>query len=383
MLRHFSFIRPTVLTLGVALAHLGCSSDDLGNRGGGSAGAGGSLVSTGATATGSTATGSPATVGSTASGTGSGSGATAGGPSAGVGGSAGAGSGTGGNGGASAGTGGNRDAGAVVDARSQADVPLPVCNYRDWVAGTPYKMGDIVMYMGKPYIALGDNPGLDPTISTFYWAPYNGCRPPPPPPLTPCPVLDKLLPNGENTFKAMFTPTFQGWVPLAAFSYASLCTAVGTNGLTGFVRSGIDLQDKRELAAFFANVALETAYLTYVDESGHLASDQDFHGRGALQITGQAIYADAGAFLGLNLTGQPQLASQEPVVWQTGLWYWMVHANPSVAGAQVCHQAIAQGNFGQTVRIIKGDCASSAERATQYQKNCTLLGVDPGTTTCQ
>src|SRR5439155_15304921 len=124
---------------------------------------------------------------------------------------------------------------------------------------------------------------LDPTISTFYWSPYTGCKPPPPPPPTMCPVLDRLLPNGETTFTAMFTPSFQGWVPLAAYSYSSLCKALDTAGLTGFVRSGNVTQDKREVAAFFANVALETAYLTYTDESGHASSDQDFHGRGALQ----------------------------------------------------------------------------------------------------
>jgi chitinase len=198
-----------------------------------------------------------------------------------------------------------------------------------------------------------------------------------------CPALDKLLPNGENTFKAMFTPSFQGWVPLPAYSYASLCKAIATAGLTTFARSGNDQQDKRELAAFFANVALETAYLTYTDESGYSPSAQDYHGRGSLQLTGQSNYADCGAFLGLNLTGQPQLASQDPEVWQTGLWYWMIHANPGAGGTQICHQAISQGNFGQTVRIIKGDCSSATQRAAQYQKNCTLLNVDPGNTACQ
>jgi chitinase len=270
-----------------------------------------------------------------------------------------------------------------MDAKSEADVPLPICMYPNWMMGASYKAGDIVMYMGKAYIATNDNPGYDPTVSTFYWSPYTGCKPPPPPPPTTCPVLDKLLPNGEATFTEMFTPSFQGWVPLAAYSYASLCKALDTQGLTGFVRSGNDVQDKRELAAFFANVALETAYLTYTDESGLPSSAQDYHGRGSLQITGQPIYADCGAFLGLNLSGQPQLASQAPAVWQSGIWYWMAHANPSVAAPQICHDAIAQGNFGRTVRIIKGDCGSAADRAAQYQKNCSLLKVDPGNTTCQ
>ena len=97
-----------------------------------------------------------------------------------------------------------------------------------------------------------------------------------------------------------------------------------------FARSNNALQDKREIAAFFANVAIETAYLVYVDEGGASPTLQDYHGRGSLQITGQVIYQAAGAALGLNLNGQPQLASTDPVVWQTGLWYWTLHVNPSV-----------------------------------------------------
>jgi chitinase len=206
--------------------------------------------------------------------------------------------------------------------------------------------------------------------------------PPPPPPAAECPALDKLLPEGEKTFTAMFTPTFQGWVPLPAYSYSSLCKALAVPRLGGFASSGNATQDKRELAAFFANVAIETAYLTAIDERGHQASAGTFHGRGSLQITGQPIYAECGQALGLNLAGQPQLASTEGVVWQTGIWYWMLHANPSVPAPNVCHGAIMAGDFGKTLRIIKGDCASLDNRATQYRKNCTMLGVDPGKTSC-
>jgi predicted chitinase len=320
-----------------------------------------------------------------------GSGAAGGAGAAGAGGG-GAGSGGGGNGGgaagadAGAGTGGgpapSRDgAASLPDVRLEPDGPPPVCNYPNWAKGTAYKTGDIVMYMGKPYQATSDNPGYDPLISTFFWTPFTGCTPPPPPPAAMCPLLDKLLPNGEATFTAMFTPTFMGWVPLAAYSYSSLCNALATPGLAAFARSGNATQDKRELAAFFANVAIETAYLTAIDEKGHSASERDFHGRGSLQITGQPIYSEAGAALGIDLVGQPQLASREPAVWQTGIWYWTLHGNPSVGGA-ICHNAIAQSDFGQTVRIIKGDCGSAGIRADQYRKNCTMLGVAPGNTSC-
>lgn len=262
------------------------------------------------------------------------------------------------------------------------DLPPPPCNHPEWSRTVDYKAGDIVMYMGKAYIALHPNKSLDPTISTFYWGPYTGCVPPPPAPPALCPELDKLLPEGEVTYKAMFAAPFMGAVPKSVYSYASLCKALVTPSLAGFARSGNATQDKRELAAFFANVAIETAYLTAIDENGHQASDRTYHGRGSLQITSQPIYAVVGQGLGLNLVGMPQLASTETVVWQTGIWYWMHHANPSVGGAQVCHAAIAQSDFGRTVRIIKGNCVSNEQRASQYRKNCMLLGIDPGKTSC-
>ncbi len=40
--------------------------------------------------------------------------------------------------------------------------------------GGAYKKGDIVWYLGKLYRCLNDNnPALDPTVSTFYWEPYQ------------------------------------------------------------------------------------------------------------------------------------------------------------------------------------------------------------------
>jgi predicted chitinase len=282
------------------------------------------------------------------------------------------------------GSGGNvaKDAGASPDVRLEPDGPPPICNYPDWMKGKMYNAGDIVMFQGKPYVATSANPGYDPTISTFFWSPYTGCVPPAPAPAAKCAVLDKLLPDGEATFKMMFAAPFMGAVPLAPYSYTNLCDSLAAAPLAGFARSGNATQDKREVAAFFANVALETGYLTAIDERGHSAADHDYHGRGALQITTSPIYSECGGALGLDLSGHPELASQPQNVWKTGLWYWMLHANPSAGGTQVCHAAISQGDFGQTVRIIKGNCGSAGERATQYRKNCGLLGVDPGTTSC-
>ena len=50
----------------------------------------------------------------------------------------------------------------------------------NWSAGTWYGTGNVVKYTdGKYYIAEHDNPGYDPTISTWYWDPYTCSGAPP------------------------------------------------------------------------------------------------------------------------------------------------------------------------------------------------------------
>ncbi len=49
------------------------------------------------------------------------------------------------------------------------------CGSTPWHQGTSYVTGDIVTYNGSLYIATHDNPGYDPTISTWFWSPYAGC----------------------------------------------------------------------------------------------------------------------------------------------------------------------------------------------------------------
>jgi len=48
----------------------------------------------------------------------------------------------------------------------------PTCTYPAWVQGQQYAAGAIVTYQGKLYRAKYANPGYNPTISTYYWAPY-------------------------------------------------------------------------------------------------------------------------------------------------------------------------------------------------------------------
>jgi chitinase len=195
-------------------------------------------------------------------------------------------------------------------------------------------------------------------------------------------VLDKLLPQGETTFHSMFIPPWQGHVEKPLYSYSALCTAL--KGFGQFATSGNAEADKREVAAFFAHVAKETAFLEQTDEAGQPSTSGDYHGRGAIQLTGQANYQEAGAYLNKDLNGNPGLVSTDAVTnWQTALWFWVIHNNPGTQGTQNCHQAIQGGDFAQTTRIINGgiECPgsdSAKTRAMYYTNNCGLLSVDPG-----
>ena len=53
--------------------------------------------------------------------------------------------------------------------------PSSSCDRPAWVAGRAYVTGDVVRYTdGRLYVAEHDNPGYDPTISTWFWSPYSG-----------------------------------------------------------------------------------------------------------------------------------------------------------------------------------------------------------------
>lgn len=50
------------------------------------------------------------------------------------------------------------------------------CSIPAWVEYQQYWAGEVVLYQGKNYYAKADNPGYIPTVSTFYWAEYAGCK---------------------------------------------------------------------------------------------------------------------------------------------------------------------------------------------------------------
>lgn len=161
------------------------------------------------------------------------------------------------------------------------------------------------------------------------------------------------------------------------------------NLFPSFGTTGTSDDTKREIAAFFGNVAHETTNLCFVEENAKsdncdstntqypCASGQQYYGRGPLQLTGNGNYGAAGSYLNVDLLKNPGLVAQDDLIsWKTALWFW--NAN--------CHTAITSGQgFGATIKAINGpvECNGKVpnevnDRISHYTNYCSQFGVDPG-----
>ncbi|RCU61729.1 hypothetical protein SEVIR_7G158600v4 [Setaria viridis] len=160
------------------------------------------------------------------------------------------------------------------------------------------------------------------------------------------------------------------------------------NAYPGFAHGGSETQGKREIAAFFANVAHETGRLCYISEINKsnsycdpnnrqwpCVSGKKYYGRGPLQISWNYNYGPAGKSIGFDGLGNPDKVAQDPTIsFKTALWFWMNNV----------HGVMPQG-FGATIRAINGalECngknpGAVSSRVNYYKQYCRQLGVDPG-----
>ncbi len=262
------------------------------------------------------------------------------------------------------------------------------CNYPNWVAGQWYVTGSIVRYTnGLYYIAEHDNPGYDPTISTWYWDPHNCSGNPP-----------TTQPPGGGGFvvtEAQFNQMFPG--RNGFYSYSGLTEAMGS--FPAFAKTGSDTIRRQEAAAFLANVHHETGGLVHIVEQnqanyphycdwgqpyGCPAGQSAYYGRGPIQLSWNFNYKAAGDALGLPLLNDPwQVERVSSVSWKTALWYWMTQNGP---GTMTAHNAMVNSRgFGETIRSINGsiECNGGAPAAVQnrvnrYQQFVGVLGVPAG-----
>jgi len=193
----------------------------------------------------------------------------------------------------------------------------------------------------------------------------------------------------EAQFNQMF-PQKNGF-----YTYAGLVSAINSK-YSAFSAVGDATAQKKEAAAFLANVALETGSLRFIDEQNPqgiycdssnatypCAAGQNYHGRGPLQISWNYNYGAAGKALGADLLNNPGLVGTDAsIAWQTALWFWMTSA-PS---GRTAHTVMVQNaGFGLTIDAINGavECGGKNtqavnERVAFYQQFCAALGVDPG-----
>ncbi|MFI6493872.1 glycoside hydrolase family 19 protein [Streptomyces sp. NPDC050564] len=256
-------------------------------------------------------------------------------------------------------------------------------SYPNWVAGKSYVTGNIVRYTdGKAYIAEHDNPGYDPTISTWFWEPYacdGGSTP-----------SDGFVVS-EAQFNQMF-PNRNSF-----YTYSGLRAAM--SAYPAFANTGSDTIRKQEAAAFLANVSHETGGLVYVVEQntanyphycdwsqsyGCPAGQSAYYGRGPIQLSWNFNYKAAGDALGIDLLNNPYLVQNDAsVAWKTGLWYWNTQTGP---GTMTGHNAMVNSaGFGQTIRSINGslECdgknpAQVQSRVDAYQRFVQILGTTAG-----
>ncbi len=268
--------------------------------------------------------------------------------------------------------------------------PPTSCNHPNWVQGQFYAAGSIVKYTnGLYYIAEHDNPGYDPTVSTWYWEPYT-CGTNPPTTTTTPPAT-----GGFVVSEAQFRQMFPNRNPF--YTYAGLTAAL--SAYPGFAKTGTDTVRKQEAAAFLANANHETGGLVHIVEQnqanyphycdagrpyGCPAGQAAYYGRGPIQLSWNFNYKAAGDALGLPLLTNPWLVQNDAsVAWKTALWYWNTQTGP---GTMTPHNAMVDGRgFGETIRSINGslECggrnpAQVQSRVDAYQRFVGILGVPAG-----
>ncbi|CAK4650146.1 hypothetical protein LEN26_003989 [Aphanomyces euteiches] len=191
--------------------------------------------------------------------------------------------------------------------------------------------------------------------------------------------------------KSLFKQIFPNALPI--YTYENLLANAAK--YPGFANSGNSDVDRREVAAFLGQVALETGNLQYVEqiEKGlycqastqyPCASGKRYYGRGAIQLSWNYNYKDFGNTVGKNLVANPGLvASDGNLVWLSAMWFW----NTDRGNGNIHTVAGQPGGFAKATNIINGalECGlhpsnpdAEEVRIAGFRTYCKLLGVSSG-----
>jgi len=135
-------------------------------------------------------------------------------------------------------------------------------------------------------------------------------------------------------------------------------------------------------AAFLAQIAHESGQLRYVREVwgptaaqlryegridlGNIQPGDGFRyrGRGLIQITGRANYAECGLGIGIDAVMRPELLEQPEYAARSAGWFWASRGINTPADA---------GDFERVTRLINGGLNGYVDRCTFYERAKKLL----------
>jgi len=209
-------------------------------------------------------------------------------------------------------------------------------------------------------------------------------------------VYSAMLPNLHNSScPASGFYTYDAFIQAAAFF-----PGFGTTG-------GGDEYNRRELAAFFG----QTSHVTggtrgaadqfqwgyCFKEEVNKSTSPPYYGRGPSLLTWQANYQQAGDALGLDLVGNPDLVSSDPVIsFKTAIWFWWTaqgknepschdvvvenwtpsHADP--AAGRVPGYGVITNIFNGGLECGRGPNDANIDRIGYYQRYCDMFDVAAG-----
>ena len=138
----------------------------------------------------------------------------------------------------------------------------------------------------------------------------------------------------------------------------------------------------KRIAAFLAQIGHESGQLKYVKEiwgptkaqakyEGRVdlgntveGDGSKYRGRGLIQITGRANYAECGEALGLDLIRQPELLEKPQHACMSAAWFWASRGLNTLADA---------GKFDTITQRINGGQNGAADRQTLYTRAMKVL----------
>lgn len=140
------------------------------------------------------------------------------------------------------------------------------------------------------------------------------------------------------------------------------------------------------MAAFLAQIAHESCQLRFVREVwgstpaqlryegrrdlGNFQPGDGFRyrGRGLIQITGRANYAECGLAIGIDAVATPELLEQPKYAALSAGWYW---------ASRNLNAPADRGDFERVTRLINGGLNGYADRLAFYRRALDVLHPAP------